>query len=95
MVRSLLEMVRSEQVEAELQALQATSSQHVQSLFLCRLAEPCSWFCCGAVRRFADCMHLAEPGCSVTAAELERHEHYIKFLAEVKVCHMDFRDGVA
>lgn len=35
--------------------------------------------------RFADCMHLAEPGCAVTAAELERHEHYVKFLAEVKV----------
>jgi putative ribosome biogenesis GTPase RsgA len=37
--------------------------------------------CC----RFADCMHLAEPGCAVTEAELERHEHYVKFLAEVKV----------
>lgn len=36
-------------------------------------------------RRFADCMHLAEPGCAVTAADLERHEHYIKFLAEIKV----------
>uniref|UniRef100_A0A383WD87 EngC GTPase domain-containing protein n=1 Tax=Tetradesmus obliquus TaxID=3088 RepID=A0A383WD87_TETOB len=34
--------------------------------------------------RFADCMHLAEPGCAVTAAELERHEHYVKFLAEIK-----------
>jgi putative ribosome biogenesis GTPase RsgA len=31
-------------------------------------------------------MHLAEPGCAVTDAELERHEHYVKFLAEVKVC---------
>lgn len=30
-------------------------------------------------------MHLAEPGCAVTEAELERHEHYVKFLAEVKV----------
>lgn len=30
-------------------------------------------------------MHLAEPGCAVTDAELERHEHYVKFLAEVKV----------
>ncbi|KAF6264792.1 hypothetical protein COO60DRAFT_1266780 [Scenedesmus sp. NREL 46B-D3] len=34
--------------------------------------------------RFADCMHLAEPGCAVTAADLERHEHYVKFLAEIK-----------
>jgi hypothetical protein len=52
--------------------------------------------CCrAAVRRFADCMHLAEPGCSVTAAELERHEHYIKFLAEVKVRFTAMKDGVA
>lgn len=35
--------------------------------------------------RFTDCMHLAEPGCAVTAADLERHEHYVKFLAEIKV----------
>jgi energy-coupling factor transporter ATP-binding protein EcfA2 len=35
--------------------------------------------------RFGDCMHLAEPGCAVTAAELQRHEHYVKFLAEIKV----------
>lgn len=30
-------------------------------------------------------MHLAEPGCAVTAVELERYEHYVKFLAEIKV----------
>lgn len=30
-------------------------------------------------------MHLAEPGCAVNGAELERHEHYVKFLAEIKV----------
>lgn len=35
--------------------------------------------------RFTDCMHLAEPGCAVTTADLERHEHYVKFLAEIKV----------
>jgi putative ribosome biogenesis GTPase RsgA len=30
-------------------------------------------------------MHLAEPGCAVTAADPERYEHYVKFLAEIKV----------
>eukprot|EP00775_Hariotina_reticulata_P010727 gene10727-10884_t len=34
--------------------------------------------------RFSDCMHLAEPGCAVTAHEFERYEHYLKFLAEIK-----------
>lgn len=30
-------------------------------------------------------MHLAEPGCAVTAHDFERYEHYVKFLAEIKV----------
>lgn len=59
------------------------------------IVEPAACFCCVVACRFADCMHLAEPGCAVTAAELERHEHYIKFLAEVKVRFMSTGDGVA
>lgn len=39
----------------------------------------------GGKCRFDDCMHVAEPGCAVMDAELERYPHYIKFLAEVKV----------
>ncbi|KAI8472702.1 MAG: hypothetical protein J3K34DRAFT_384159 [Monoraphidium minutum] len=35
--------------------------------------------------RFDDCMHVAEPGCAVSGAGLERYPHYLKFLAEVKV----------
>jgi ribosome biogenesis GTPase len=35
--------------------------------------------------RFDDCLHVAEPGCVVRGAGLERHPYYLKFLAEVKV----------
>lgn len=34
--------------------------------------------------RFSDCLHLAEPGCAVRGAELERHALYIKMLREIK-----------
>ena len=34
--------------------------------------------------RFDDCMHVEEPGCAVVAANLERHAHYVKLLAEVR-----------
>jgi hypothetical protein len=88
----------SAQIAAELQASSRTfRSQHAQSSDICNIVEPAACFCCAASCRFADCMHLAEPGCAVTAAELERHEHYIKFLAEVKVCCICIciRDGVA
>lgn len=35
--------------------------------------------------RFADCLHVAEPGCSVSGLDLERYGLYLRFLAEVKV----------
>lgn len=38
-------------------------------------------------------MHLAEPGCAVTAVELERYEHYVKFLAEIKVRWASWGEG--
>ncbi len=36
--------------------------------------------------RFSDCLHVAEPGCSVSGAGMERYPHYLRFLAEIKVC---------
>ncbi|GIL71808.1 hypothetical protein Vretimale_759 [Volvox reticuliferus] len=35
--------------------------------------------------RFSDCLHLSEPGCSVSAAGLERYPHYLRFLQEIKI----------
>ncbi|GLI63966.1 hypothetical protein VaNZ11_007134, partial [Volvox africanus] len=35
--------------------------------------------------RFSDCLHVAEPGCSVSTAGLERYPHYLRFLQEIKV----------
>lgn len=65
----------------------------VLSASLCSLADVinallvCCLFrrCVATAARFADCLHVAEPGCAVSSAGLERYEHYIKFLAEIKV----------
>jgi len=45
----------------------------------------CCQCCCCCCHRFSDCLHLAEPGCAVTPHAFERYEHYLKFLAEIKV----------
>ncbi|KAG2501274.1 hypothetical protein HYH03_001078 [Edaphochlamys debaryana] len=34
--------------------------------------------------RFADCLHVAEPGCAVSGQGVERYSHYLRLLQEIK-----------
>ncbi|EFJ52532.1 hypothetical protein VOLCADRAFT_43862, partial [Volvox carteri f. nagariensis] len=51
-------------------------SRYFPELLALTAASPC---------RFADCLHLSEPGCSVGAAGLARYPHYRRFLQEIKM----------
>ncbi|GLC41191.1 hypothetical protein PLESTM_001165100 [Pleodorina starrii] len=59
-------------------------SQHLSACFpemSSRLtASPC---------RFSDCLHLAEPGCGIREAGLERYAHYTRFLQEIRAREAD------
>lgn len=35
--------------------------------------------------RFSDCLHVAEPGCAVRGAGLERYAFYLRFLHDIRV----------
>jgi ribosome biogenesis GTPase len=65
-----------------LPTLDAVSSRQLGELFpeFAAAGEAAAGRC-----RFDDCLHVAEPGCVVRGAGLERHPYYLKFLAEVKV----------
>ena len=45
--------------------------------------------------RFSDCVHVHEPGCSVSGANWERYEHYLYFREEVGAMNERRRTGKA